>query len=281
MYNTDYFAGFNDIRIFYRSWLPQKPKAMVLLVHGAGEHSDRYKHIGEFFLNEDIAVVSPDLRGFGKSEGIRGHVDTFADYLHDLEILIQKIRKDYPAIPLFLFGHSLGGLIVIRYVQQFPDLTNGVILSSPALELRVQIPFLARRLLDTASILTPGLSIQPTRWRKLAEKFPILEPYLPKEKALQQDPLITAEYTARWLTELIKNGMQAIAESALFRFPLLCVYDQKDPIVHPRSIQLFLDSVSIPEKGLISFDEGYHHPWHARYQDKAIDRLMIWLNNQL
>ncbi|GAE92004.1 lysophospholipase [Gracilibacillus boraciitolerans JCM 21714] len=281
MDTTNYYIAIDKVKLFYRSWIPERPKAIIILIHGAGEHSGRYTHISNYCMSQQMIVISPDLRGFGNSGGSRGHVHTFNEYLDDLHLLIQQVCSIYPDVPIFLFGHSLGGLIVIRYVQEYALQTNGIIVSSPAFKLRVQLPFMVKQILSAVSRFSPGLSVQPTKWKRLADKFQILEPYLPKERALQKDPLITAQYTARWLTELMRNGIQALSEAYRFSFPLFCVYDHKDPIVHPPSIQLFLDSIAIDDKNLLSFNDGFHHPWHAHYRDKAIDHLMVWLHQRI
>src|SRR5690606_39465992 len=102
----------NDgVKLFFRAWIPQEPKGFLILIHGAGEHSGRYAHIGETCMKENIGIIAPDLRGFGKSGGPRGHVNHFSDYIDDLEILINLFKKRYESAPLFIFGHSLGGLI--------------------------------------------------------------------------------------------------------------------------------------------------------------------------
>ncbi|MEX2104963.1 MAG: alpha/beta fold hydrolase, partial [Bacilli bacterium] len=137
-YISGYYTGTNGVNLYYHGWVPAEPRALMVLIHGAGEHSGRYSHIGEECLLHQIAFIAPDLRGFGQSGGSRGHINRFHEYLDDLQILITLLQSQYPAVPLFLSGHSLGGLIVIRYGQAYPCKVNGVILSSPALGLRIQ-----------------------------------------------------------------------------------------------------------------------------------------------
>ncbi|WP_163538845.1 alpha/beta hydrolase [Gracilibacillus sp. YIM 98692] len=281
MYTNSHFLSDDEVKIFYRCWLPDNPKAFVLLIHGAGEHSGSYSHIGQLCMEQQIALVSPDLRGFGQSEGARGHVNQFTDYLNDINKLVQLLFSKYGKVPLFLFGHSLGGLIAIRYGQMHPQEVKGVILSSPAVGLRYQIPYVAKKMIAFVSKISPQLAIRPMKWKNVARKIRKLKPYLPKEIDLKNDPFITSEYTPRWLTELLQNGMHAISEAPQFQCPVLCFYDQRDPIVHPNAVQRFINAISITDKKYISFAEGFHRPWNAHHMDLALERFIAWVIKRL
>jgi len=280
---SGHFWGVGGIKLFYRGWMPQTPRAMLLFIHGAGEHSGHYRNIGEACLDQRIAFVCPDMRGFGQSGGARGHVNNFTDYLEDLEALIQLFRAQYGSIPLFLFGHSFGGLIAIRYGQVFSHKAEGFILSSPALGLRFRIPYLFKKSLELISNVFPDVSIQPFKWARFLRINRQLEAIFPGESSMEtmNDPFYTMEYTPRWLAELLRNGIHALLEAPKFRFPLLCIYDKQDPIVHPGAIQQFLDSVVFPDKQFVAFAEGFHKPWHPPHCQQALDNLMSWLNARL
>lgn len=275
MYIQGHYEGEDGTKLFYRGWLPETPRALMILIHGGGEHSGCYMHIGERCLQQRIAMFAPDLRGFGQSEGLRGHVNHFHEYLSDLNILLRHIRSQYPSIPLFLLGHSIGGLITIRYGQEYPHEVNGVVLSSPALGVSFQIPALLKQSLHLLHRLSPKLSIDPFRWTLLFDKIRVLKPFLPNSSAWQ-DPFFTKTYTPRWVVELLQNGMNALAEAPRFRLPLLCVYDQKDPIVNAENIQRFLDSVSVEDKKFVAFSDGLHKHWEHDC-DTFLDHLLSWL----
>lgn len=283
MITSGYFPGADGVRLFYRGWICERPKALVILIHGAGEHSGRYAHIGEICMQNGIALAAPDLRGFGRSEGPRGHVNSFREYLNDLEIFLQWWEKRFPSVPRFLMGHSFGGLIVIRHGQTFSRKVHGVILSSPALGLRFRLPFPVQNLLRLISWVTPGFSITPYKWSETLKKIDRFKPFFPEKFTVEilKDPLSTIEYTPRWLTELINNGIHALSEAARFRFPTLCFYDRKDPIIHPDAVRRFLDSLTVPDKKYVAFNEGRHRPWHQGYSEQAVDNFMNWLHSRL
>ncbi|UOQ85132.1 alpha/beta hydrolase [Gracilibacillus salinarum] len=280
MYSNHFIETNDGIQLFYQKWVPERVNAVLILVHGAGEHSGKYQAIFEQCLAQDIAVVAPDLRGFGQSEGARGHINTFHDYVEDLHAVVELITSQFEARPVFLFGHSLGGLIVIRYSQLYGYQTNGVILSSPALALRVPIPFIGRKILKIFASVTPSLALNPMKWQRIIEKSKKLKPYLPKEKSLRIDPLMNTEYTPRWLSELVHNGLHAISDAGLIRFPVLCIYDQHDPIVHPNVIQHFFNSITIKDKQFVRFHEGIHHPFIVHTQEVAVKNAMEWIHHR-
>ncbi|SFB22132.1 Lysophospholipase, alpha-beta hydrolase superfamily [Lentibacillus halodurans] len=279
---SSHFKASDGVRLFYRGWIPENPRALLILVHGAGEHSGRYANIGEACMEHQIALIAPDLRGFGQSEGARGHVNHFKDYIDDLKNLIELLHCQYQFIPLFLFGHSLGGLIVIRYGQIHSHKANGFVLSSPALGFRIRVPLLLEKLMELISRLSPNFSVQPSKWAGMLKKIRQLESYFPEPVLeMEDDPFYTFEYTPRWFTELLHNGIHALSDASRFSFPLLCFYDQEDPIVHPGSVQRFLDTVSVQDKKYILFAEGQHRPWNAPHCDQALNDVFTWLNTRL
>ena len=124
----------DGLKFYSRGWEPEKkPKAVVALVHGHGEHIGRYAHVGEAFNNAGYALVGFDLRGHGRSGGPRGHTPSFEALMDDIDLLLDQVHSRYPGLPVFLYGHSLGGSLVLNYgLRRKPDVV-GVIATSPAL----------------------------------------------------------------------------------------------------------------------------------------------------
>ncbi len=136
-YHEGYFEGVGNVRLFYRNWKIAEPKAVVIRVHGFGSHSGRSKHVGQFLLEAGLNFSSYDQRGHGKSEGIRGYVDTFQELLDDLHRFVElsKIERG----PTFLLGSSLGGLISLLFSIKNPKAIEGTIASAPFLKLGPQV----------------------------------------------------------------------------------------------------------------------------------------------
>lgn len=268
----------DEIQLHCRTWIPSNPQGLVIFIHGAGEHSGHYSHVGVECLNRGIGFIAPDLRGFGKSGGSRGHIFQFQDYLNDLDSLVEQFRKQYPGKPVYLFGHSLGGLIVIRYMQQFPNRADGVILSSPVLGLRLKMPHGIRKCIDTISWLTPALPLELIKWNESLRKLRWFRSKLPSwTSELLHDPLNTIRYTPRWFTELLHNGARALSEANRFLFPALCLYDMHDPIVDTGFIAEFLETINSKDKAIVVFDERDHRPLHGHHRDQALEHVFGWL----
>jgi alpha-beta hydrolase superfamily lysophospholipase len=133
------FLGHSRLALFCRSWLPREPVRSIALVHGFGEHSGRYEHLGSWFAERNTAVHSFDLRGHGRSPGPRGHVDGFGDYLNDLEKFLETVHEASGSLPVTLMGHSLGGLIVTAYTVERSPRVESVVTSGAALELSSEL----------------------------------------------------------------------------------------------------------------------------------------------
>ena len=122
------------IEIFEQYWQPDgKPKAVICLIHGLGEHSSRYQHLAEYYIKKGYIVAAYDLRGHGRSQGQRGHYPSLDAAMDDIKVFTEKLEKDYPDIPVFLYGHSLGGVLVLNYVLRNKNHLTGVIATSPGL----------------------------------------------------------------------------------------------------------------------------------------------------
>src|SRR5690349_10378484 len=125
----------DGLKIFAQGWEPdaRAPKAVICLVHGLGEHTSRYAHVAEAFGRDGYAMFGFDLRGHGRSEGSRGHFSSIEAVMQDIDLLFEETRKRYPGLPLLLYGHSLGGILVLHYALKRKPNVKGVIATSPGL----------------------------------------------------------------------------------------------------------------------------------------------------
>jgi pimeloyl-ACP methyl ester carboxylesterase len=128
------------VTLFGRAWMPSAPRAVIALVHGINEHSGRYGFLAERAGQRGLGVVSVDLRGHGRSPGVRAYVESFDDYLFDVDALLDKARELAAGRPVFLMGHSMGGAIALRWVAQRGPRVAGLALSSAALKIGGDVP---------------------------------------------------------------------------------------------------------------------------------------------
>ena len=133
--STGNFEGVNACKLYYKTWLPEEqPKATLVIVHGAGEHIDRYQNVVNGLVASGFALAGYDLRGHGRSEGRRGHINSWDEYRGDLREFIKMTRQMLPEMPLFILGHSLGSLIVLDYLIYHQEGLSGAILSGTSLD---------------------------------------------------------------------------------------------------------------------------------------------------
>lgn len=129
-HHSAFFHGYKDLNLFYRYWLPDSnPRALLLVVHGLAEHSGRYVNLVDYFVPRGWAVFSFDQRGHGESEGQRGYVTQFEEYLTDLKTFYEIVRRQHPTLKVFLVGHSVGGTVATAYARQYQSGLAGLILS--------------------------------------------------------------------------------------------------------------------------------------------------------
>ena len=223
--------GSSDVVLFRRGWIPERPRAAVVLVHGFGEHSGRYEHVGRWLAQRDIAVHAYDHRGHGRSSGPRCHVDRFDDYLDDLAAVLGQVRADAAGLPLFLIGHSMGGLVVATFARERSPDVSAIVLSGAALALpeaswRARIARWIRAVLPRlrlpAGLPLEGLSTDPR----------VLEAYL-------ADPLVEQKMSASLAVELMAAVDRTGPGGADVAMPLLVLHGADDPICAPDGSERF------------------------------------------
>ena len=130
---TGQIIGTKNCKLYYQTWQPDQPaKAVVAIVHGVGEHSDRYQNLVTALIDAGFAASASDHRGHGRSDGPRGHINSWDDFRQDTKIFIEQTRKDFPGLPVFIYGHSMGSLISLDYIQHYPNGLKGAIISGTA-----------------------------------------------------------------------------------------------------------------------------------------------------
>ena len=270
----------DGIHLRYRTWFPEEPRSVVLLVHGAGEHIERYEHLGHRLSEEGHAFIVFDLRGFGRSGGKRGHVTHFNQYLDDVDQLVTFFKQQLPAIPFYLAGHSLGGLIVTRYVQHRPNRVNGIILSAPALGFSFGIPQFANRIVGFISDIAPSFSVNPFRLIKTVRYVPYFNSFIPANVNPETaDPLVCSRYSIRWLHELLPQTFKAVQQAKNVFVPVLCMHGEKDPLIPLDVVYNFFKNLTATEKNWLLVRDAEHLLLHSE-QMPTIDTVIHWINRK-
>lgn len=258
--------------LFVQSWLPAEPPvATLIVVHGLGEYSDRYRHVAKFFVARKFAVYALDLRGHGRSAGQRGHIDRFQQYLDDVSALIDYARKNTPTPKTFLLGHSMGGTIVLVFALKNPSAINGVIASGPGLRTRMKVPGWKVTLGNVMSNLMPKLTIpngiDPAGLNHDAENV----------QAYISDPLVHDKVSARWYTEFTAAGQWILANAPKLAVPVLALHGADDPIVDPTGTRDFVENAGITDKKFIEYPGFFHEILNEPEKEKVLNDIWNWL----
>ncbi len=244
-YREGYFEGVGSVRLFYRNWQIAEPKAVVIRVHGFGSHSGRSTHIGQFLLENGSNFSSYDQRGHGKSEGIRGYVDTFQDLLDDLLHFVKLSR--IPSCPSFLLGSSLGGLISLLFSIKNPKAIAGTIASAPFLKLGSQVT-LSSEDIDALQKLAIA---NPTGFFKFSYANH-------GASQTEEDELMHDTMTFKLFSEIL-SAQKTVFDCARFMtVPCLILHGRADTLADPSGSVELLDTIANHDKKLILYQTTKH-----------------------
>ncbi len=270
LHETGDLIAADGTRLFSRRWTPETtaPVATIALVHGVHEHSGRYAYVAAALLARGIEVVAVDLRGHGQSDGERAMVDAFDDYLGDVDALVAHARKVAGDRPLFLMGHSMGGLVVARWItERGADGLAGVILSSPALALDTPRPLRA-----LAPLLGRWLPRAPAGRLNLS----VLSRNPTVARAYVDDPLCAQHgVRARLGAELLAATARVRPER--FTVPLYLFHGTADRLTSPGGTKELAATAATDEVTLTLYDGFYHETLNEPERDTVIGALADWL----
>jgi acylglycerol lipase len=243
--------GTGGLKIFVRSWRPAgQPRAAVVIVHGFNSHSGHYLWVADQLVANGLAVYALDLRGRGKSDGERYYVEKFAEYQSDVDGLVTLARRREPGLPLFIFGHSAGGVIASVYALDHQQDLAGLICESFAFQ--VPAPDFALAVIKGLSHLAPHAHVL-----KLPNEGFSRDPNV--VAALNSDPLIANEVQPTLtVAEMVRADERLKREFPLVKLPVLIMHGTEDKVTRPEGSQLFFDTAGSADKTLKLYP-GYVH----------------------
>ncbi len=264
------FEGYENLPLYYQKWQAEEAKAVLVIVHGFGEHSGRYMNVVNKVIPEGFTVFSFDHRGHGKSPGKRGHILHWNEFIEDTKNFLKLVHSEEKELPLFLMGHSLGGLIVLNYAISNPEGLKGVIASGPLLAQ----PGISSVLLMLSKIMSkiwPGFSIDT----KLDVNFISRDPET--IKAYQADPLVHSMASARFGTEITAATDWTLAHADKFKLPLLILHGEADQLVPEQGSLEFFENVTVEDKERNLYAGGFHEPHNDIDRETVLKDLLEWL----
>ncbi len=260
-------------KLFYQGWLPQaEAKAVVCLVHGLGEHAGRYAHVAEALNAAGYAVLGFDQRGHGKTPGKQGVTPPFDCLLDDVRMLLDEAARRFSTAKQFLYGHSMGGNVVLNYAIRRQPVVAGVIATSPGLRTAFKPP---------AAKITAGkvlYRVAPNMVMANGLELAALSRDPAVIAAYSADPLVHDKMSARLGLDILQQGEWAIAHAADFPpIPLLLVHGTGDRLTSAPATEEFAGKV----KGDVTLKlwPGCYHETHNEPEKAQVIQYMIdWLN---
>jgi acylglycerol lipase len=268
-------AGPRGSKIFYQAWLPPgEPKAVLLVVHGLGEHSGRYGNVVNYFVPHGYAVYALDHYGHGQSDGQREYVERFSDYTQPLKSFFDKVAGWQTGRRIFLVGHSLGGLISADYLLQNQAGLAGAVLSGPA----VKPPKLSPALLAMGRVmsrLAPKMGVLGLEAGAVSRDPEVVRAYV-------NDPLVfTGKTTARLGAETIDAMQRVQAGAAAITLPLLILQGGSDKLVDPAGANELYQAAGSIDKTLKVYPGLYHEIYNEPEREQVLRDVETWLEAHL
>jgi len=269
------FSGFGGLELYYQCWRPEgEPKASLAVVHGFGEHSGRYGNVVNWFVPQGYAVYAFDLRGHGRSPGPRGYVNEWAEFRGDVKSFLELVHEQEAGRPVFLLGHSMGGLIILEYVLHHPEGLAGVIASGPVLAQVGISPFLM-----TMSKILSGILPRLTLSTKLDATTISRDPAV--VEAYVDDPLVHSLGTPRLSTELTQAIEWTQAHATEMRVPCLIVHGSADRLVPPEGSRVFYENMTLGDKERQVYEGYYHEVFNDIGKERVLADVGAWVERHL
>lgn len=268
------FKGIGNFNLYWRCWLPDgKPRAIILVAHGLGEHISRYDNLVNHVVPRGFAVYGLDHEGHGKSEGQRVYVNRFQVYIDDLKMFYDMVHKDNPGLKIFLLGHSMGGLIATAYTLQHQQELTGLIVSAPLLKAGESVSggtIIAARVL---SALAPRMGVQALDSTYLSRDKAVVEAY-------DKDPLVfRGKITARLGSELFSTMAKVEPQMPTITLPVLIMQGSGDKLVSHEGSKTLYEKAGSKDKTLKMYDGFYHEIFNEQERAKVFADLDAWLDS--
>lgn len=256
------------LSLYYRGWESPSPRASLLIIHGLAEHGGRYQDFGRRMAGYGVSTYALDLRGHGQSEGRRGHADRFELLLQDVERFRRQVSGCQSVqLPSFILGHSMGGLITARYIEEYETSFRGAIITSPWLATALEIPRWKTTVAGLLNKILPALPIDA----EVDERYLSHDPMVVAR--YKNDPLVHGKITPRLFSEASMAMGLVMSRSERIRIPVLLLLAGDDRIVDTRRSEMFAKSLKSPDV-TVQVLPGYYHEV-LNDQDRAVTVNMI------
>jgi len=277
-YHEGWTAAVDGTRLYWRRYVPDdKPRAELLFVHGLAEHSGRYGHVMRYFADRGFDCWALDYRCHGKSPGLRVHVDRFDEFLLDIAAAYRLVRAEQTWLPLYLVGHSQGGLLVLRHVLARPDGIEGIIVSSPFLGMHPNAAPSAplHVVANIISTFSPKLMFSKVAEPRFLSRNPsVAEAYV-------NDPLVSNTVSARWFTEVLRAQADTLARALDLTVPALVMQSGDDRLADPAATRAWVEAAPAELVDYVEWDGLFHEMFNEPEKQQVFEKMDGWLEEHL
>lgn len=265
----------SNVAIARAAWIPATPRAIVVIAHGHAEHLGRYSMLVNGFVAAGYAVYGQDHRGHGRSSGPRALLMRFDDTVDDLHRLVRDAKAAHPGLPCVLFGHSMGGLIAVRYALAHQDELDALIVTGPALIIADEMPERQRRIAGVLARLAPAGPLPRGRGNTLT-KDPETGERFPDDHRNHRGP--TRLRTA-W--GMLTGGEDALARAASLTLPLLAMHGEDDRLTFPEGTKTLHERVASLDKTLRIWPGMLHEILNETDRHAVLTEILAWLDQRM
>jgi alpha-beta hydrolase superfamily lysophospholipase len=272
--NEGIFEGVGNLKIFYRSWRPSAPvRGIVVIVHGFNAHSGQYGWVAEQFTSTGLAVYALDLRGRGRSEGERYYVDSFDEYVADVVTLVQLAKSREQRVPVFMLGHSAGGVVSCLYTLEHQEELAGLICESFAFQ--VPAPDFALAALKGLSHVAPHAHVLHLKNEDFSRDPKVVQ-------AMNDDPLIAREtQPTKTMAAMVRADERLKNDFSQIVLPVMILHGTADKATKPSGSQLFFDRAGSKDKTLKLYEGYFHDPLHDVGKEVVMADVQKWIDAHL
>lgn len=259
------------LSLYYHGWEAEDARAAILLVHGLAEHGGRYADLGRRMASYGLSVYALDLRGHGLSDGRRGHVERFELLLQDVDRFRREIEGITDDVPMFILGHSMGGLIAARYIEEYEPRFRGAIITSPWLATGMGIPQWKIVAAGALNKVMPALPLDAG----INEEFLSHDPVVVAR--YRDDPLVHGKITPRLFAEASMAMGLVMQRSERIRIPILFLLAGDDRIVDTKKSEAFARSLKISDVTIRVLPDYYHEVLNDYDRNIALHAIRDWV----
>lgn len=269
----DYLTS-DGLRIYTEYAVPDgDPRAVILLVHGYGEHSGRYRHVVERLVSSDYAVYTLDHRGHGKSEGVRAYCDTMDQFVDDLKLYFDQIKTEQPGKKRFVVGHSMGALISLAFTQRYQNEIDGLIISGAPVLADANVSPVLIAVGNVLNRVAPKLHLLATDQPGILSSDPQVDIDWANDPLTNKKPM-----RVRLGVEINNMARQVRDHLTDLTLPMLILHGADDKLVNPAGSQLAYDQVSSQDKTLKRYAGMRHEILNEVEKSIVLTDIVDWLN---